>query len=509
MDEQAFMSETVAVALAESEGDPAIPGAAVLGKGFDIFGRYSSSSTKRAIFDFTGSGRSWKNPVNGLSYKVPANIDDPMPIGRFDGRAYHISSKSQMSQIFAAEAGLSGSYGAFSGELSAAFESESKELTEYELGIYRLWNRSYSLEVLSPTLDNVAKQVRSDPDFANIPREYQDDSRTRTLFFRFFEKYGTHFVSKVVMGSSLQYSCSIHKSQIESSSKFNANLNLEVQAVLFSAKADASVKWQSLGAQWASSRNAHISGVGPESILTSVLPKAGDSLLDEVNYWITQASQSPFPIQFELTPISTLFSGDQAAAVQTAMQAYAENRLTVTTTQANDSATGAFINLNGTPLASRPNSRERALQVLVLDDITLKPRFERTYPFPSLNLAECQAVYDRAYSEIQGLVGGPGIFAFAVAGAFRTTKYPSTAMYNLWRSIGARGALDLWWDTRSASASPALVSYALVGSYAQGADGAPESFAQGGYSGNRSSELALEVFLKPSLVGGSLRYLPR
>lgn len=509
MEEQALMSEAAAVALAEPEGNPTIPGAAVLGKGFDIFGRYSSSSTKRAIFDFTGAGRPWKNPVNSLSYKVPANIDDPMPIGRFDGRAYHISSKSQMSQIFAAEAGLSGSYGAFSGELSASFESESKELTEYELGIYRLWNRSYSLEVLNPNLKNVSAQVQSDPDFANLPSEYKDDSRTRTLFFRFFEKYGTHFVSKVVMGSSLQYSCSIHKSQIESSQKFSASLNLEVQAVLFSAKADASVKWQSLGSKWSSSRNAHISGVGPESILTSVMPKEGDSLHDEVDYWVKQASQSPFPIQFELTPISTLFSGDKAAAVQTAMQAYADNRLTVTTTQGDDSSMGAFINLNGKPLASRPNTRDRALQVLILDDITLKPRFEKTYPFTSFNPADCQAVYDRAYNEIKGFVGGPGIFAFAVSGVFRTTQYPSTAMYNLWRSIGARGALDLWWDTRTASASPAFVSYALVGSYDQGLDGAPESFAQGGRIGNRSSELTLEAFLKPSLVGGSLRYLPR
>lgn len=509
MEEQAFMSETAAIALAKSEGNPTIPGAAVLGKGFDIFGRYSSGSTKRALFDFTGAGRTWHSPITNRDYKIPANIDDPMPIGRFDGRSYHVTSKSQMAQIFAAEAGLSGSYGAFSGELSAAFESESKELTEYELGIYRLWNRVYSLEILNPNLKNVSAQVQSDPDFANIPAAYADDSKTRILFFRFFEKYGTHFVSKVVMGSSLQYSCSIHKSQIESSQKFNASLNLEVQAVLFSGETDASVKWQSLGSRWSSNRKARISGVGPESILTSALPKENDGLVAEVQHWLNQAEFSPFPIQFELTPISTLFSGDKAAAVQTAMQAYSDNRLTVTTTQDNDASMGGYINLNGKAISSRPSSRDRALQIVLLDDVTLKPRFEKTYPFTSFNPAACQAVYDRAYGEIKDFAGKPGIFVFAVSGAFRTTQYPSTAMYNLWRSLGARGALDLWWNTRTASSSPAFVSYALAGSCDLGIEGGQESFAEGGSTGDRSSELTLEAFLKPSLVGGSLRYLPR
>lgn len=508
MDQLAVESESATIQLARADSDPTIPGTAVLGKGFDIFGRYSSGSTKRTIFDFTGDGRPWANPVNGTTYKIPRNIDDPLPIGKFEGRSYHVSSKSQMAQIFAAEAGLSGSYGAFSGELSAAFETESKEMTEYELGIYRLWNRAYSLEILHPTLKNVSAQVQSDPDFADLPDRYAGDSRTRMLFFRFFEKYGTHFVNKVVMGSSLQYSCSVHKSLVESSEKFDASLNLEVQAVLFSAKADASVKWKSLGSRWSSSRKSTISGVGPDSILNSALPKENDSLLADLDYWLSQARQSPFPIQFELTPISTLFSGDKAVAVLTAMQAYADNRMTVTTNQ-DDFDVGAQINLNGRVLSSRPSQRDRALQVVLLDDVTLKPRFEKSYVFTSFNPADCQKVYDRAFTDLQQFTGGPGIFVFVVAGAFRTTQYPSTSMYNMWRSLGARGGLDLWWNSRSASGSPALVSYALVGSYELGVEGAQESFAEGGRFGKEGSELNLEAFLKPSMVAGELRYLPK
>lgn len=488
-----------------------VPGHAVLGKGFNIFGRYNAASAKATLFDMTQPAlRAWRSPQSGMLYILPQNVDDPVELGVQSGESTTFNSKSSVSQYFSAQANVSGKYGMFSAEFDAAFSSVGQQIADYYLGLVCVRSKNYKLRLLDASIDKLAPWVLDDPDFRGLPAEYKpSDPENVRAFFAFFNKFGTHFVNEVDMGGRLDYYTAIDKSYSKSETDFKAKLKLEAKAVFFAAKAEGSVAWNQLGEDWASKRIVRISATGSNTILDALVPGFNDNFHWIYNQWLVDLRFMPMPVDFSLVPIHSLFSGAQAQALKEATEAYAGNSLTLYTPDDYDvyDRSSGFANLNDKPLAPAPSLGSPGVRALVLDRSTLAVKVDKVYRITQHSIdPETLKEYAAVVADLDPYQGNRNVIvAILIWWVSGVQLYPSVPLANLLKNLGAGDAMDTWWSLKHTSSALGLVSYGIVGTYG-GSAPALEAFAMHDSTATRG--LLLEAFLKPEYSGGVFRYVP-
>lgn len=521
-----------------------VPGNSVLGKGFNIFGRYNSSSARRMLIDTTQrTDQVWRNAQSGKWYIVPENVDDPLVIGAHEGSAHTFSSRADVSDYFAAEAGLSGRYRVFSGEFKAAFSSVAASVQDYYMALYSVKSRSYRLRLKEDCEAALCDSFTNDPDYTALPDKFDPGSHTNVAkFFAFFAKFGTHYVNEVVMGARLDYFMYADKAMVASQQKFEANLRAEVKAVFFSTKAAASAEWQQLTKEWSQSRTVRISTVGSVSILNSLVPEYEQNFHEVYSQWLATSQAAPMPVEYKLKSIADLFSGDKAVALRLAMDAYASKSLVLTAAatpflpapaadrtrpefppifpNAQSSLPQGFINLNESVILTAPTSLDKlAISLAVLDATTLEVKFQKAYEFANhadrvFDPAPARDAYSTAYREFQEHFGGADkanlIVAVLIPWVLSKTDFPTSEFYNLLLNLGAGDGLNEWWRGlgENTSVLNLRVAYGIVGMFRGGIAASTESFVTY-YTQDRSSAgLVLESFLEPQSNGTSFVYVP-
>jgi len=248
-----------------------IPGLEFLGRGYDVFGRYASvDSCKQNIIDFSGADQidqvTLNRSVDGETLakafnQIPIQINDTYSMpktvtysGLFAVESVNEfqSTVSEQMRKWSAHANVSGSYGAFGGEIDARFSSNLSKLAttkHYSLvskSTYWELSLAYSLESPAP----LKQEVQDDLDNPHVKCE------------DFFKHYGTHYLSSVAIGCKVTISCEIDTSRAEAEFDFSSYLKATYEGEGASVGVSADATYQNKVKRFQDYSKTSVFGVG-------------------------------------------------------------------------------------------------------------------------------------------------------------------------------------------------------------------------------------------------------
>lgn len=439
-----------------------IPGSSAVGWGFNIFGAYSSKSLVRQLFAFPDNGKTWSYEYDKdktIEFLLLDNII-PEEIRKGSGFQEYFTSRSKVEDHFKFKAGLQGSYGAFSGQFEGMYSQASSSDTSYSYGLFGTEFTNWKLAIQDASANMLAPQVLSDPDYLELPEEFNEG--TSRDFFRFFNKYGTHYVNQVRVGFKLDYSSAVNKSYSENEKEIKTKLTLEYGAVFLKVKAEAEAEWKKATFSWAENRESKVEAQGGNSsILDLAMIAYGDNFKDSFDTWRGEAERTPVTIDFDLKPISDIFSGTKRVAMEKAFNEYAHRRIFI-----ESKAKSSAILVLGEPQipTSKLPKDARGFQVCVVRRESLEPVFNEYYFVTAEwwnNMAQMYEAMQRGLAAYNSSDFVVILATFGMVGII----YPPNDFYQFMLSAGAGKGLKAWETVynRSGCSNYAGVNYILVG----------------------------------------------
>lgn len=482
-----------------------VPGADDLGWGFDIFGKYGDSSLKTRLFQI-GGGQTWTDPISGVSYQLPANVALSM-VEKSNSASQVFDSATDVQEYFAAKASLEASYvsefGAFTGAFNSAYQNTSHEINLYKYALFEAENIAWRLTLESQSVPQLTPEVQTE--IAALPTEFS--SATRPAFFRFIRKYGTHYVSRVAVGGRLYYYVSVEKSYLSNDTQIGANVTLEFNAVLVSAKAESQAEWKKLGTSWVTNRTVHIETVGgtPNSILLAA-PEFDDNRSGIFDQWVESIKTTPATMDFELRPVSNLMPADKSAAMEAALRAYVSDNLLVVEARSSilpfpQPPTPADLPVVTLGELIRPDEPAKLDQGFLM--IILKPVADdfEVYLVSYYSIDLYKVISQEGYAPIyqamladihKGNYQQAGYILVLASFDWDWQAPPTSEFYAFLRSAGAGRLLQQWNDgvTDKGSIFGLNSLYILVGATGSGPDLGVEALAKGGADRGRIRSVA-------------------
>ncbi len=460
---------------------PTIPGAAVVGWGFNIFGRYDETSKIRQLFDL---GTPKVEQIGGRDYEVPSGTSVGTG-GSFEGSSSFYSSREAYQSSLSTKASVKGSYGAFSGEFSAEYSSVGKRENEYQYLVFDAARNTWLLSLNEPTISKVLPSVKSDPDFVNLPKTYIPPQGSNPgngqLFFRFFKKFGTHFVGTVDMGGSLVYNAYISKSYKYDEDTANAKATLEYNAIFLKTKGEAAAYWKSVGEKWTQDRKVSVRGVGGTTPLIVVDPMYGENINEKFEAWLASLPESPKAVGFTLTPISQLFSGDQASAVEQAFEAYGNSRVyTASSFLLKPPPVEPTLIISGNPIKYTPDAKQEDHPVywaVVMDRSTLQVVFNQAFVLDA-RYKSYQEYFAAIHAKLNPFNDKKHILALTTANMW-VLAVAQGELYRLLLACGGGSQLKQVeeWALKQDSTNHGCIVYSLLGVMGSGPDSGVEAMA--------------------------------
>jgi len=484
--------------------DDLLPGAEMLGYGFNIFGDYSFDSALRPLLTL-GTPSPWNAP-SGKVYALPANVNTPGG-SHSSAQASTFASSQEFNSYFQASASVSGSVGAFGGSFSASYSLDQQNNRDFSWALvesdFYAWNvqMQYSAQIVRP-------DVLSDSDWSNLPQTFDSTDPNNVLaFYRFFQKFGTHFISSVSAGGTLYYYYSVSQSAQYTGSQISLSASAEYQALISSSQVQASGYWSQTAGGWTSNRQSHAeTSPATTGVVNWVDPPAGS--YDSNNsfaQWQDQVLNFPTRSDFSLTPIWALFSGSQFTALQQAYAAYANNRISVEVGMGHQ----ATIIVNGLPIApdnGYPPSGQPAWQIVVLDPRTLVTRLSRQYLVPLG--PDLDSSYDKMVADVTPSLNGNQHILLAATSFMDLNSSPTTPWYAIVKSSGGGPGLDSWYASNDHNCVPYPVDTALYGLIGMGTPIlGTEGFSKPAFAGEPPS-FTLNALLLPLTGGGGFSAIP-
>jgi hypothetical protein len=464
---------------------PMLPGTAVVGWGFNIFGRYAESSKIRQLFDL---GVPREQRFADRDFQIPANVT-PDSGSAFDGTSHFYSSREEYQSSFSKKATLSGSYGAFSGEFSAQYSGVGREENEYQYLVFDANVVTWGASLTDPAPGKLLPSVTGDPDFQQLPDRFLapqgTDPGNGQLFYRFFRKFGTHFVASVRMGGSLVYNAYVRKSHKYDESTATLKAELEYKALFLTAKAEAEATWTKVEKRWTEDRRVSVRGVGGTEQLFVSNPQFSENVQGQFDRWLHSVPLNPAPVDFSLRPISRLFSGDKARAIEQAFEAYANSRLEMTSlflTQAG-SQSEPRLHVSGLQLPFKPDDPKvgPCYWAVVLQRNTRRPVFNRAFVYNHLRYRSVADYFETIRTALAPFTDKGYVLALTTSELW-VTFVPQGPLYGLLRSCGAGQKLAQMeaWSLQQDSTSHGRLAYCLIGVMGGGPATGAEALASAG-----------------------------
>ena len=354
----------------------------------------------------------------------------------------------------------------------------------YSYGIYEADITTWELKVNQIAQSWLTPEFTSDPDVLALPSTYTQENQQ--LFFTVFRKWGTHFVSHVICGGSLDYYTSVESSASYSQTQIKTNIEMEYKAVFTSGKAESEAQWDYLGQTWTNARSVMVNATGGNSTpLNALSPTYGDSDADIFSDWASGVEQAPSVIEYTLRPLSILFSGTKAQAVQDALYAYTNGAIVAYGSSdytpgkgpaGGDITTNWGINVDGIPMQPNPPviapppvvispgtvTPVGGYQIVLLDPVTYQPLMSHLYYqtyFEEIEEPD-PAIYDAIMADIDEIP--PSTYVAVVVGfAIDLRNYPSQAFQQWLLSVGAE--MDAWHKFIGYTKKGGLSQYVVVG----------------------------------------------
>ena len=456
-----------------------VPGAEIVGYGFDIFGDYSFDSAIKLLFDL-GKPSTWTAP-SGKKYDLPANV--PTPGGSSSSaRASYFASASDFVSYFQGSASVSGSVCGFSATFSSAYSTSQQDSSSNSWALVDADVISWHVGInYSPTI--VLDEIKNDPDWKALPQTFDPHNRENTLaFFRFFQKFGTHFISNVAVGGSLYYYFSVSRDANYSAEQIEASASAEYHGLICSAQAEAQANWGHCAQGWTENRQSNAVTVPATSGLVDwVNPMNGSYDQGGLGFgkWKQEVTDYPSRCKFSLTPIWALFSGSQWLALQEAFAAYGSNRISVeayrtgvATILVNDDAL--------IPDGGYPVEGTQGWQLVVLDRKNLQVKLNKFYTMDYTQPNWPDPTCDLMAADIRPYSGGKDHLLIAATSNIDDACSPNTTLDAMFKSFGSGIGLDIWMarPNHGCGCGDSTAVYALVGAgnYVPGCEGFGDYF---------------------------------
>jgi MAC/Perforin domain-containing protein len=202
-----------------------IPGLEFLGAGYNVFGRYASADDVKAnIFDFSVDGTVDQQLYDESLPQIRSNVENAFQVmpteikliyarppgvqfkPLFQARLDFTESGSmtEEQQSLTAHADIEGTYGLFSGEINARYSSNASKLATARCYSATALMRYYDLSMANFPLHPV-RYVR--------PTVRKDLNNPAITPEQIFEKYGTHYLYAITIGSKIVYGHTVDSSK--------------------------------------------------------------------------------------------------------------------------------------------------------------------------------------------------------------------------------------------------------------------------------------------------------
>lgn len=473
-----------------------IPGSTAVGRGFDVFGAYSSKSLKSQLFVLPDNGRTWSYEYDTgkkIEFLLLDNIT-PEEIRKSTGFQEFFSSRSKVEDHFKVKAGLQGNYGGFSGQFEGMYSRASMSDTSYTYGLFGTEFTNWKLTIQEASVNTLAPPVLNDPDYKELPDECNE--QTLPLFFRFFGQYGTHYVNQVGVGFKLNYSSAVSKSYSTNEQEIKAKLSLEYNAVFVKVKAEAETEWRKATMDWAENRESKVEAQGGNSqVLDLAMIGYGDNFKDVYDSWRGEAERTPVVIEFILKPIADIFSGAKRAAMEKAFNEYTSRRIFVESKT--QSSAILVLGEPQTPINNPPQDSS-GFQVCVLKRATLEPVLNKYYYFTqSLWWEQSKQMYTDMQKGLAPFNSSDYLVILATFGMLGV-QYPTNAFYQFMLSVGADEGLKGWEKVydRGGCSNYVGINYILVGIPKRGPGTGYEALTAGNLPFDKATNAYLEILVR-------------
>jgi hypothetical protein len=214
-----------------------LPGVEAIGAGYDPFLQYAcADSITVQLFDWNQAPTK-SVTIGGKTYQVPSVVDVQSHNTYNYTDAYGESINVYQTSL-ATTVEMSGSYNYFSGSLSVEYNTQS--LTRSENSFTRI---QQSVTLWSLRLQIPAEEMRNLllPSF----RKYLDDlPRTDADAADLFKRYGSQFLTGIVMGGRAVYSSSTNKMQVNHTYSINETAKASYKSLTGQLSASEQVKYQ-------------------------------------------------------------------------------------------------------------------------------------------------------------------------------------------------------------------------------------------------------------------------
>lgn len=456
-----------------------IPGAGVVGFGFDITRQYNQNSVTSQLFS-TVAGPETTQTIDGTTYSVPFNMSY-QPISSTSAQSYVTESQLDFARTFAQNIGVDASIGAFSGEFDHAYSDTFNSSQSFYYCWYDGSQSNYRLIINEQGLPYVNPTFAAD--VAALPTEYND--ATAQNFYDLFIKYGTHYVASVTLGASFRYYVSVQTSYSSDQQSVKDSVELEYKAVFVDDKVHAEQDWSTLTTNWASSRNVMIVTQGGDNSMAGVAaPGYGANASDLFKAWLASAQKMPAVTDFSLRPISLICDSGRFQAVDKALTDYLNAYIFLRadlaeppggpTTSFEISVFNQTIDPPAVPPMPAPsrNSKKGKLvpvggfQLVLLDRRTYLPLLNTVYYMPALDSdpdwqVHVQDLYAQMLSDVKSVASNDYIVALNGFGIESMLSFPPKEVANWLYNCGAK--LDAWRQHIASSAPDYVLNYLFIG----------------------------------------------
>jgi hypothetical protein len=210
-----------------------IPGSDVIGWSYDVFGQYASAeSAIRRLFDF-GEKAEIRTDEKHV-YQIPRVLE---PLWASERRSKYLSYSGTTIEKYgtdlATKTGVAGTYGAFSASLEVDFHTTSFRVST--MAFTKIVHLITTWILRLPDLDELRELL--------LPRvkEEIDGGLEPSLLF---DKYGTHFLSNVIVGARAEYSSATNMERFTSTTSLDIVARASYESIAGSLSAEHKTSYQ-------------------------------------------------------------------------------------------------------------------------------------------------------------------------------------------------------------------------------------------------------------------------
>jgi hypothetical protein len=265
-----------------------LPGVEAVGAGYDPFLKYAcADSITVQLFDWSMAPTK-SVTIDGKTYEVPSVVD----VQSHNTYTYTEASGQSINEYqtsLATTVEVSGGYNFFSGSLNVEYNTQS--LTRSENAFTRI---QQSVTLWSLRLQRPSDELRTllHPSF----RKYLDDlPRTDAAAAELFKRYGSHYLTGIVMGGRAVYSSATNKLQVNRSYSLDETAKASYKSLTGQLSASEQVKYkQSIESfnQYSQSEEAVLGGTEGSRVFDG---KGG------FNVWTASVANAPDFVNFVST----------------------------------------------------------------------------------------------------------------------------------------------------------------------------------------------------------------